>query len=135
MRETFNLLCFEGVLLRDNLLMGAFCPCDVTYITDLLTHAYSGLATGLSRPCSTSKRVSLSSVFLFLNVLFNYMCCHWSFNPACRMTVAEDIDSYSILNRDWQLSKSLYHCRHARKNLSSFCFCVSKIPWLNVNYT
>ena len=66
--------------------MDAFCSCVVTYIIDLLMHAYSRLAIRLLCLCFTSEKTSLSLFSPFLTVSFIYM----RRNPVRRMTGIKD---------------------------------------------
>ena len=59
--------CALGALLRDNVLMSAFCLCFVTYIIDLVMSTRLKLVTELLCLCSTSEKVI--TVFGFLRFL------------------------------------------------------------------
>ena len=123
MRETLN-LCFG---LRDNMLMGAFRSCVVTYIIDLLTRAYWRLALDLHVYVPPLKRRLLLWLSLFLTVLFICMCRNWSFNPMCRTTGVEDTN-WSLtaipfkvgVNNSW---KNLCYYIIRKKGLPSFRSC------------
>ena len=81
---------FWSALLRDNMLMGAFYLCIVTYIIDLLTCAHSKLATGFLCLCSTLESIVTVSVFL---VSYCLTCCmrrNQSGSLACWTADAED---------------------------------------------
>ena len=55
--------CILGALLRDNMLMGAFCLCIVTNIIDFLTRAHTKLSTTLLCLCFTLEKAAVFSVF------------------------------------------------------------------------
>ena len=119
----------SGVLLWDNMLMGAFHFCIITY-TDLLTRVYSRLATGLPCLCPLRKMRHCLWVSLFLNALFSWMFRAWLFNPARSKTGMEE--TY------WSLTSFLFKVgvinsvllQNTEKNLRSVHPCKSTIPFL-----
>ena len=80
MHENFKWLCF-GCFVAGSLVEGAFHSCIITYITELLTCAYSRLETGSSCYCSLWKRCHCVWFSLLFIILFSCMFRNWSFKP------------------------------------------------------
>ena len=81
-----TICCALGALLRDNMLMSAFCLYIGTYIIDLLTRAHSKLSTHVYVYVPFRKKLSLFSVFFVSYCHIFYMRC----DRACWTTRSAD---------------------------------------------